>query len=43
LLFSNFGIKNKQLEEVSKIAMDVEIEKDAKVAQIEKMLLETKL
>nr|AAC46496.1 SEC-1 [Meloidogyne incognita]prf//2103308A esophageal gland protein [Meloidogyne incognita] len=33
---------NKQLEEVSKIALEVEIDRDAKVAQIEKMLNEAK-
>uniref|UniRef100_A0A915M597 Uncharacterized protein n=1 Tax=Meloidogyne javanica TaxID=6303 RepID=A0A915M597_MELJA len=33
---------NKQLEEVSKIALEVEIDRDAKVAQIAKMLNEAK-
>ncbi|KAL7073379.1 hypothetical protein ACQ4LE_007647 [Meloidogyne hapla] len=33
---------NKQLEEVSKIAIEVEIERDAKAAQIEEMLHEAK-
>jgi chromosome segregation ATPase len=39
---SALNLLNKQLEEVSKMAMDLEIERDTKVAQIEKMLSEAK-